>query len=140
MPIEQYIFRSFGPDEVSVNFLEKLDQFNLFFIEKTLVYGDANNASFEGVDVVYDQNYSSNFYQVLISKILNYIPLSTIRFEINNTLNTYCEIFYLDGDEQLDGFYMTENFNEQELFEHNSYQIHKIRDVSMQSINNFWLE
>ena len=84
--------------------------------------------------------YSSEFLVKFLPGILSSDALLYISHINSESLLNKCVIYYVNTSEEIEGFYMTEGFQDLEL-DDSCLRIYKLReDCNLNNINNFWLD
>jgi hypothetical protein len=139
---EKHIFRSSGFDDVFFTYIQKLLDFERYFVSEILVESNAWDLqpNSTGENIYYSENYNSHFYENFFTELLRSKPLININHYNDDASHNSYKIYYLNNDEDLEGFYSTEGFEDFDFAEASFVKIYKLKDVNLLSINNFWLE
>ena len=133
--IERHIFISDFLDEVLELYLNKSDEFHKYFVEDLIIDGSKDELNLNK-----NKKYNGSFYQKIVDCLESFEHLiEIVHYNIEASI-TKSKIFYINSDEYVEGFYLLETFKDLAIDQSSSFQIFKMRDVNLISINNFWLE
>lgn len=138
---EKHIFISSDFDDVCFLFLNKIQEFHEYFVDDLIISGESLHLN-EASDLNMEPNpkYSSEFLVKFLPGILSSDALLYISHINSESLLNKCVIYYVNTSEEIEGFYMTEGFQDLEL-DDSCLRIYKLReDCNLNNINNFWLD
>ena len=137
---EKHIFISTGFDEVCLNFIEKISNFQRSYVDEMIINGEnLDLPNLLDSNVEYNDNYDEDFFCIFLPALLsseNLIEICHYNEFYRNNLN----IHYLNDNNNIEGFYMTEGYQDSD-FQDSSLKIYKMKkECNLISINNFWLQ
>ena len=138
---EKHIFISSDFDDVCFLFLNKIQKFHDYFVDDLIISGESLHLTdVSNLNMEPNPDYSSNFLIEFLPSLLSTRPLIYISHINSNSLLNKCVIYYLNTSEEIEGFYMTEGFQDLEI-DDSCLRIYKlIEGCNLNNINNFWLD
>jgi hypothetical protein len=134
-PTEKYIF-----DESSrLNFYDKLETFQEYFVDKMLLMGVATNGtSMRNIHFEKNKDHGHLFYQILIEALSTSRPFLIAELIHNNRREMQCCFYDFGVAEGVRYIYMLQNAMDWTSENDFCCQLHSLIEPTQDIINNFW--
>lgn len=134
-PTEKYIF-----DESSrLNFYDKLETFQEYFVDKMLLMGvAANGTSISGIYFEKNTDHSQLFYEILIEAIETTPPFLIAELINENRREMQCCFYDFGISEGVRYIYMLQNAMDWTSKNDFCCQLNNLIEPTQDTINNFW--
>ena len=134
-PTEKYIF-----DESSrLNFYDKLETFQEYFVDKMLLMGvAANGTSISDIYFETNTDHKQLFYDILIEGVKTTSPFLISELINNNRREMQCCFYDFGVSESVRYIYMLQNAMDWNSENDFCCQLHSLIEPTQDIINNFW--
>jgi hypothetical protein len=135
LPTEKYIF-----DESSrLNFYDKLENFQEYFVDKMLLMGvAANGTSMRNIHFEKNTDHGYLFYDILIEAIETTPPFLIAELIKENRREMQCCFYDFGVSESVRYIYMLQNAMDWTSENDFCCQLHSLIEPTQDIINNFW--
>lgn len=134
-PTEKYIF-----DESSrLNFYDKLETFQEYFVDKMLLMGvAANGTSISDIYFETNTDHGALFYDILTQGIETTSPFLIAELINDNRRDMQCCFYDFGESESVRYIYMLQNAMDWTSKDDFCCQLHSLIEPTQDAINNFW--
>lgn len=134
-PTEKYIF-----DESSrLNFYDKLETFQEYFVDKMLMMGvSANGSDVKQINFKKNTDHGDLFYSILIEAISTTQPFLTADLVSDKRREMQCCFYDFGESESVRYIYMLQNAMDWTSKDDFCCQLHSLIEPTQQAIENFW--
>jgi len=135
LPTEKYIF-----DESSrLNFYDKLETFQEYFVDKMLMMGvSANGSDVKQINFEKNTDHGHLFYDILIEAIETTSPFLIAELINENRREMQCCFYDFGVSESVRYIYMLQNAMDWNSENDFCCQLHSLIEPTQEIINNFW--
>lgn len=134
-PTHKYIFE----ESSRLNFYDKLETFQEYFVDKMLMMGvAANGASVSDISFETSSDHGQLFYDVLTQGIEATAPFLIAEFIKDNRREMQCCFYDFGQAEGIRYIYMLQNAMDWTSKDDFCCQLHSLIEPTQQAIENFW--
>ena len=132
---ERHIFK-----DAKSYFNEKIDSFSEIYVDSFLLIGiDSPNTPLEEIRMTKNPSHSNLYYKRIINALKYINPFVICESFLGNTLDSSCEIYYLNNYQDIEDFYMVHRVYNWEGTSNTSCQVLKLSKGYAFDMNNHWL-
>lgn len=134
-PLETHIFKD------CENYFEgKIHSFHENFVKHFLLIGvDKKNTPLEEVKMTKNPAYSTLYFSRIIGGIQESPPLISVKNFLKEKIVSNCVIYYLNNDQDIDNFYMTQNIYNWNGSNLVCFQVWEMKCYNLIELNDHWL-